>query len=170
MNNQLKVTFITILLIFIALIIQSTLFEFISINGVKPDLALILLVFISLRKGQRPGQTAGFITGLIEDFLSLPVTLGYYAAIKGIIGFLFGKFKGRMFIGPIFMPVVIILVATFIKYLLAAIFSFFFSVGEPGFFSFRLLIEIIFNCLLAPLVYRFLKLFKVLITAEKETG
>lgn len=168
MNDQVKVFILSFLLLFIALILQSTLFEFISIGGAKPDLSLIIIVFIALRKGKNAGQSLGFITGLVEDFLSLPVPVGFSALIKTVIGFLYGLFKGRMFIGPILMPVLIILVATIIKIVLAIVVSFIFPLNGVSFLSFRLLLEIVYNCFFAPFIFWFLNLFKTFKITDKE--
>jgi len=168
MNDQIKVYILSFVFLFLALILQSTLLELISIGGAKPDISLIVLVFISLRKGKIVGQFSGFISGFIEDFLSLPLPIGFNALIKTIIGFIYGLFKGRMFISPILMPILIILIATILKIIIAILVTFIFRKSDFSFLSFRLLIEIAYNCIFAPLIFTFLNLFKTLKITDKE--
>lgn len=170
MNNNFKATLLSMFILFVAVILQSTLLELIAIGGATPDLSLIVLVFISLRKGKIPGQVSGFFSGLVEDFLSLPYPVGFSTLIKTIIGFLYGLFKGRMVLGPIFMPVIIILVATLIKFLLAILATLIFpkALGKLDFFSLRLLFELLYNCFMAPLIFALLNKFKTFKLSDKE--
>ena len=57
--------------------------------GVKPDLQLILVVFLALRRGSMSGQIAGFVGGLLEDVVTLS-PLGFHAIVKALVGFCAG--------------------------------------------------------------------------------
>lgn len=81
-----------LLLIFIpAAALQMTLIPVISINGISPDLILILLVLGAIRFGQVYGLLTGFSFGLVFDIFSGGI-VGSFALSKTIAGFLAGYF------------------------------------------------------------------------------
>lgn len=63
----------------------------ISVQGIAPDLLLVLTVWIALSEGQFIALYAGFICGLLFDIVSADV-LGTNALAKTIAGFTAGYF------------------------------------------------------------------------------
>lgn len=74
-------------LLLLAFIIQSTVVEHISIRGIKPDIILIILIYVSLRSGSLIGVILGFSVGLLQDFYGPPANLGLNALCKSLLGF-----------------------------------------------------------------------------------
>ncbi|HIG48910.1 MAG TPA: rod shape-determining protein MreD [candidate division Zixibacteria bacterium] len=74
-------------LLLLAFIIQSTVVEHISIRGIKPDIILIILIYVSLRSGSMMGVVLGFSIGLLQDFYGPPANLGLNALCKSLLGF-----------------------------------------------------------------------------------
>ncbi|MDR1932711.1 MAG: rod shape-determining protein MreD [Spirochaetales bacterium] len=148
-------------------LLQSTALHAIAIQGVVPDLSLIAVIFIANRNGAVLGETAGFAGGIVEDFLSLS-PLGFHALLKTAAGFLAGSTFGVIFIGSLFMPVLMAGAATVLKYLLSA---FLLAVtngpGTNSLFSLSTLIEIAYNMILAPFVFALLGFFKVLVPGAR---
>jgi len=169
MSEKIKIIFFTLFLMVIAYILQSTLFQIISIGGIKPDLSLIILVFISYRKGHVVGEVSGFFAGLIEDFISI-TPLGFHSIIKTLIGFLYGYIQGRVVIDFLLMPVLFVITATVMKIFSSWILSIIFSLSEVRiqFFHLNTLIEILYNAVLTPLIFFLLNLFKTFKVGEKE--
>ena len=96
------------------MILQTTLFEYISIWGVKPNLMLIIPVFFGLRDGQMTGAIIGFICGLIEDsFSSGP--RGVNALSKTLLGFSVGSLKGGILRDSLTSRAIVIFLATFLN-------------------------------------------------------
>ncbi len=65
---------------------QTTLLEEISIGGIKPDLALIVVCFIGFFRGEAHGAVLGMLLGYLMDLLSggtWAIHLGY----KTLVGF-----------------------------------------------------------------------------------
>lgn len=156
-------------LIIAAVILQSTLLSRVSVWGVTPDIALILIVFFSNRFGSMRGEISGFASGLVEDFISLS-PLGFHTFIKTISGFLFGLTKGNIFLDPVFMPVLLTAAATLLKHLLAALLGALFVVPdllEPVFTA-KFGIEIGLNALISPFLFGILKLFKIFKRVKKD--
>ncbi|TFG59435.1 MAG: rod shape-determining protein MreD [Spirochaetales bacterium] len=149
-------------------ILQTTLLRKLSILGATPDLSLILLVFFANTLGSMRAQVTGFLGGIVEDVLSLS-PLGFHTLIKTITGYLFGITKGKIFIDPIIIPIVLVLVASFLKAVLGILFIGLFRITViEGAFSVKLWVEIGMNSLLAPFIFAFMKLFKVFKRAERE--
>jgi rod shape-determining protein MreD len=147
----------------IFVLLQSTVAHRIAIEGIIPDFSLIAIIFLANRNGRIIGETAGFAGGFVEDFLSLS-PLGFHALIKTIIGFFVGSTFGVIFIGSLFMPMLMAAAATLIKCFMSAVLMT--ITNEPGiisFFSLSTLIEIAYNMILAPFVFAFLGFFKFLV-------
>ena len=85
----------------LCLILQTTIVNVISISGVRPDLLILALFLLSIKRGVIPGIYAGFFTGLAQD-LYAPSLLGQHALAKTIIGYAMGHFNEKiMRIGPL---------------------------------------------------------------------
>ncbi len=80
-----------VLLFFPLLVIQTTIVPLIAINGIIPDLIIILLVFYTLKLGQLHGTILGFIYGLLFDLITGGL-LGSSMLSKTITGFVTGYF------------------------------------------------------------------------------
>jgi rod shape-determining protein MreD len=76
-------------------IAHATLTPTLRVAGVSPDLPLILVVLLALRRGPEFGCLAGFATGLLQDAASGGL-IGVQALTKGLIGFLIGAVAGRL--------------------------------------------------------------------------
>ena len=75
------------------LVAHTTLTKFIVIGGIVPDVPLIAVVYLALRRGQVAGTVAGFGMGLALDLISGPDgMLGLSALAKTSAGFLAGYF------------------------------------------------------------------------------
>lgn len=72
-------------------IIHVVLLDLISINGLMPNLLLILCVWISISEGQLIGIIAGFAIGLFFDYVSGDL-IGTNALTKMIAAFIAGYF------------------------------------------------------------------------------
>lgn len=83
-------------LLVVLIIVQKTLIWLIAVTSyeITPDIVLIGLVFISIRKGKIAGSAGGFVAGLIIDFLSFSF-LGLMALSKTASGFLAGFFNNE---------------------------------------------------------------------------
>ncbi len=169
MNRDVRVTLFTVLFMAIAIVLQSTVLGRIAIGGVRPDLALIILVFASLRRGSMVGQLSGFASGILEDLMSVS-PLGFHPLMRAVIGYLYGIFAGNVFVDPFLMPMVLTVIATLIKGLLSGLIASVFGIASAGFLYFagRIWIEVGYNAVLAPFLFALLRLLKVYKQTEKE--
>ncbi len=79
------------LVIVVLLLLQTTFIPFISLGGYLPDLFILYLVYIALRRGQIEATISGFIIGLLQDIISIKF-FGLAALSKTIAGFVAGYF------------------------------------------------------------------------------
>jgi len=140
-------------------VLQSTVLQFASIAGVRPDLVLVVVVYVANKNGAMTGQLAGLGAGIILDVIGLS-DLGFYALIYAVCGGAYGTTKGKMFIDPIFMPVLLAVVALLLKGILAAALAGLY--GIQGVFSSILstqyLIELGYTAVVSPVFFFFLNL------------
>ena len=77
--------------LFVLILLQVLLDNFLTIKGVVPDFVLIGVVFIALKEGQISGAVAGFASGLSLD-LYFGESIGVSALAKTISGFIAGYY------------------------------------------------------------------------------
>jgi rod shape-determining protein MreD len=169
MDRELKTILLSTLLLGSAVLLQSTVLRWVALKGVKPDLALIVLVFVAVRRGSMAAQVSGFLAGLLEDSLSLS-PLGFNALLRTVLGFFYGLTAGSIFVDPVLMPVLLILVATILKGLASCLLVVIFRIPAPGFqiFAGPLWIEVGYNALLAPFLFALLRRLRALAPREKD--
>ena len=169
MSRDFKAFLLSTGMIALAVVLQSTLLHWVAIRGVIPDLGLIVLVFVAVRRGSMTAQLSGFAAGMIEDFLSLS-PLGFHAFIRTVVGFLYGLTVGSIFVDPILMPVVLTIIATLVKAFISSVLVTFLAIPAEGFsvFTGPLWIEMGYNAVLAPFLFALLGLLKVLKPQNKE--
>lgn len=68
------------------------LIPLVEIQGVVPDIIVILVVWIAISEGQLLGIVSGFLCGLLVDFLSYEGVLGVHALVNTLAGFTAGYF------------------------------------------------------------------------------
>jgi len=98
-------------LIFVAAILQVTIFSQINILGGYPDVLLLTLVAIALLLGSVYGAAAGFFAGLLVDTANLG-TLGVTSLLLTIAGYWIGRYGETTGRDRVHAPFVSIAVAT----------------------------------------------------------
>jgi len=73
------------------LLLQTTFVPYLSIEGYGPDLLLIWVVYIAIRRGQVEAAIAGFLIGFLQDVTTTQF-LGLAALGKTVAGFAAGYF------------------------------------------------------------------------------
>ncbi len=111
-----------LVLIFLAVSIQSTLFQYIEIGGVRPDLAFILMASVALGCGRLWGMLVGFWTGLLFDLLA-PQNLGLNALLTCATGFTLGELRTHLYRERQVTDLAILFVAIMVRDFLYCLFS-----------------------------------------------
>jgi len=74
---------------------HATLTPLVSVRGVTPDLPLIMVSLLALRRGSEFGCLAGFVTGLLQDAAGGGL-IGVQGLTKALIGFGVGVAGSRL--------------------------------------------------------------------------
>ena len=98
-------------LVFVAAILQVTIFSEIDILGGTPDVVLLTLVAIALLRGSIYGARGGFFAGLIVDTANLG-TLGVTSLLLTIAGYWIGRYGETTGRDRVHAPFVSVAVAT----------------------------------------------------------
>ena len=141
-------------ILFVILILQTTVLTYVSLWAVTPNLLLLLFVILSIQNGSIPALICGFIIGIPIDILAgNPV--GYHSLLLTIFGYIFGLGKGKIFFDPLFIPAMMSLVVTFFYTVGLFLISTLFNLSKPfaSFFNTSFMIELAYNVVAAPILY-----------------
>jgi rod shape-determining protein MreD len=121
-------------LVFVNFVLQSTLFPHLTILGVTPDTALVLIVSYAILRGEIEGALFGLFAGLVHD-ISGGFIVGVHALLGFVTGYVCGKpfknfFKDNYFL-PLAVVVIISLVYQFTFYVITIMFT-----GQLEFFHY----------------------------------
>ena len=84
------------LMVILCFLLQSTVFQALSLASVSPNLLLILTASIGLMRGEKEGLLTGFFSGILIDIF-FGRTLGFYAMLYMFLGYGNGIFH-RLFL------------------------------------------------------------------------
>lgn len=153
--------FIPVILFFLLLIMQTTIVPLIEIQGIVPDLILILLVYYTLQNGQVYGTVLGFSFGFLFDLIAGSL-IGSSMISKTLAGFIGGYFAGETRreknLSSFYFPLIV-----FVCALIDSIVSAFFSGPEIS----RNILLIFFEQGMLPAFYTAILSFIVVIFTPK---
>lgn len=94
-------------IIIICFILQSTLFHYLALAGVVPNLLLIVTMSFGLMRGRKEGMLVGFFSGLLIDIF-FGTVLGPYALIYMTMGYINGFFHRIYYLEDVLLPMIMI--------------------------------------------------------------
>lgn len=103
---------VSVLLIIMCFLLQTTVFQWIDFGGIVPNLMIILTASFGFMRGERTGLLFGFFCGLLVDIFFANV-LGLNAMIYMYIGYTNGKFNRVFYPEDIKLPLFLILLSDF---------------------------------------------------------
>ncbi len=118
------------LLLVVCLVLETTLFHWLSILGVQPDLVLILVVFFALFSGSSGGAFFGFLGGLAQDALTGQY-LGLNALTKLVIGYSVAQVERKVYKDYPLIPVMVVFMVSLANQILVFILSAPFTAQPP---------------------------------------
>ena len=120
-----------VVLMFLAAILQVTIFGQIDILGGYPDVVLLTLVAVALLRGSIYGAAAGFLVGLIVDTANL-ATLGVTSLLLTIAGYWIGRYGETTGRDRAHAPVLSIAVTTLAYQIAALVLRYMLGQNAPG--------------------------------------
>lgn len=100
------------IIIIICFLCQSTVFHFIELAGVVPNLLLIVAMSFGLMRGRREGVLVGFFCGLLVDIF-FGTAMGPYAFIYMTLGYVNGFFHRIYYVEDVLLPMIMITINDF---------------------------------------------------------
>ena len=146
---------VTLIIIFVCFLIQSTFWNIFTFTNIKPNLMLILIVSFAIMHGSRTGIWIGFISGFLTDILYGTI-FGVNALLYMLIGYLVGKMYQVFFdddIRIILITTGLCDLAYNISYYLIK-FAFGIRYRFPAYAVHIIIPEIIFTLIVTVIVYR----------------
>jgi rod shape-determining protein MreD len=99
------------LLLVTAALLQTSLFPFIALGSVRPDLLLLVVVGVALSDGVMPGLRVGFTAGLMTDLLVDQAPVGLAALVFTGVGYTIGLARPYLAPGSLTAPVLLAFVS-----------------------------------------------------------
>jgi rod shape-determining protein MreD len=141
-------------LLLVSLVLETTLFHWLSLWGVQPDLVLILVVFFALFSGSLGGAFFGFLGGLAQDALSGQY-LGLNAFSKLVAGYIVAQLERKIYKEHTLIPIIVVFIVSLTSQIL--IFLLLLPItNQPPYtevFTREILPAAAYNCLVAVLTY-----------------
>jgi rod shape-determining protein MreD len=139
----------------VAVFLQFTALNFIQIEGVKPDLGLVMVIFVAFLRGYRAGCWWGFVGGLLED-LYTGNFFGLNILTKMFIGCLVGLVEKQFYKDSLLVVVITTWFASMasglVQYALLTYAGFLVS---PGPALVKIILPVSFyNAITVPFLYR----------------
>jgi len=116
-------------LVFVAAVLQASVFSGVEILGGTPDLVLVTLAAIALARGSVAGASAGFAGGLLLDTANLEI-LGLTSLLLTLTGYWIGRYGETTGRQSRHAPYLAVALAT-LAYALGAL-ALRFVLGEPA--------------------------------------
>ena len=145
------------LILILNFILQSTVFQYIAVMGVKPDTALAIVVALGTFMGRERGALVGATAGMLQDIVfGKPVgitTLSYM-----LTGYILGENSGKVFKEHMVVPLIFTAGATVVKYIILVFFNYVLGIDTPilTYLRYFLPVEMVYNCIVSMILYRFL--------------
>ncbi len=150
-----KQRLVLILLIILSFVMQSTVFQALSLASVSPNILLIITSSLGFMRGEKEGLFVGFLSGLLMDIF-FGQLFGFYALLYMFIGYGSGLFHMMFYDEDIKMPMIWIALSELV-YGLSVYFFMFLMRSKFEFvyyFNHIILPELIYTVVLTILMYR----------------
>lgn len=140
--------------IILAMLLQATVFNFLQVAGVKPDLILMLVVFNGFLRGSKEGAFLGFLAGLLQDIFTGNY-IGLNALTKMLAGYMAGLAETRFYNESIIIVSMITFTTSAASLLANYVLLFYLGIQVPAFYAVLQVIipTSIYTAFLVPLTY-----------------
>ena len=101
---------VVLLIIIVGFLLQSTVFQTLSIGSITPNLMVSIVSSFGFMRGKKEGLAVGFFCGLLEDIFYGRL-LGMHAMIYMYIGYVNGYFNHIFYGDDIKLPIFLISVS-----------------------------------------------------------
>lgn len=163
MKDRAKKIIIVAILIILGFFLQTSIFPFLSINGVTPNIILVLVVSVAIMNGSMTAMIVGFICGLLIDIM-YGGALGIYACFYMCLGYINGYFHVLFFAEANFSLPILVFVNELIYHILTYLVFFLPQQKWNIWFYFKktIAIEVLYTTIISLILYQvFFKIYKL---------
>lgn len=145
------------IIVFLNFILESTIFQYTRIFGVKPDFTIMLIISYAIMRGSMYGGLIGLISGFLND-LFYGKSFGVNSLSYMLTGYIIGKSQENIFKDSLIPPILFNIVGVFIY---QNLFYFISYLSKVNISYMHVLINImipqsIYNGILGVVVYRYI--------------
>ncbi|MBP5251106.1 MAG: rod shape-determining protein MreD [Treponema sp.] len=160
----------SIFILFCSSLIESALLSNLTFLPAVPDFSLLCVIYLGFHNGRIFGEVSGFASGLMLDFLSAS-PFGLNCLLRTLCGYTSGLLTKTLNTEGTFIPCLLGFFATIFKMLLVFLISLLFpaTVNPYRIISWTVLFELAFNTFFAPVVFKFLSIFRKTLYLSPET-
>ena len=143
------------LLIFASFLVQSTLFNIHDLDGITPNLMLILTMSFGLMRGRKEGLLVGFFCGFLVDCFFMQV-MGPFMFLYMLIGYMNGFFHKNYMVEDVMLPLFVIIVDELLFNISIYVFSFMLMnrLDLKGYFTRIILPETLYTAIITVVLYK----------------
>jgi len=149
---------VSIIEILICFLIQSSMFHYLALAHIMPNLLLILVVSTAHMRGRMQGLLIGLFSGLLVDLMYGSSVVGLYALLYLVLGYFIGYTNNYYSKDDYTLPIIIIGVSDFLYGFFYYVFEFLLRGRLNFFYYFRRLIlpEMIYTIAVSVFLYKLL--------------
>lgn len=164
---------ISLLLIFIIFIIQTTFHTTISIGGISPNLLLIFVCCSGFIRGKKHGMYMGFLSGILLDiFYGYSGVIGMNGILFMYLGYINGLFNEIFYTDDICIPVPLTMASdlayNFLYYCVTFLLRGYLDIAN--YFKFIIFPEVIYTAFVAVFIFRLLKVISIKLDKFEKRG
>lgn len=143
-----------IIIFLIIYLLQSNLFSWFNLAGIRPNLFVVLVLIIGIFLGESRGVTWGIIFGITIDFF-IGKSIGISGIMLGIIGAIGGYLDKNFSKDSRFTMIIMIVISTSLYEIGSYLFNYFVNNADVsiGIFIKILIVENLFNIILTIILY-----------------
>lgn len=163
---------ITICIILVCFLLESTVFPSFSFASVTPNLMIIVTSAFGFMRGKKEGMMVGFLSGLLMDIMFSDL-IGFYTLIYTVLGYANGFFRKIFYDDDIKLPLILIAASDFLQGHIVCIFMFIMRSRFHYFYYLKSIIipELIYTILITLVLYQvILKINKTLESEEQRSA
>lgn len=160
---------VTIAIIIVCFLLESTVFQGLSLGTITPNLLIVVTSSFGFMRGKKEGMMVGFISGLLVDIMFNDL-VGFYALIYMVIGYANGFFRKIFYDDDIKLPLILITASDFLYGNIVCIFMFVMRSKFHYWFYLKNVIipELIYTILVTIVLYQIILFINKKLEAEEK--
>lgn len=146
---------IQLIIILICFLFQTSVFRFLDLAGIVPNLLLIPTVSFGMMRGRKEGMLVGFCSGLLMDIFYASI-IGPYALLYMYLGYINGFFHRVYYMEDILLPMLMVGANDLVFNLLVYVFAYLLRNRlEFGFYFIHVILpELIYTMVITLIIYK----------------